>query len=70
MPSGTGEGDNLNRFCLRPSEGWEKVANGRMRALSAHDSISDDHALAENVIGFCKSPDEISNLQKFLGHQF
>jgi hypothetical protein len=33
MPSGTGEGDNLKRFCLRPSEGWEKVAEGRMRAL-------------------------------------
>ena len=34
MPSGTGEGDNLKRFCLRPSEGWEKVAEGRMRASS------------------------------------
>ena len=21
---GTGEGDNLKQFCLRPSEGWEK----------------------------------------------
>ena len=27
MPSGTGEGDNLIKFCLHPSEGWEKVAD-------------------------------------------
>ena len=30
---GTGEGDNLKQFCLLPFEEWEKVAEGRMRAL-------------------------------------
>jgi hypothetical protein len=39
MPSGTGEGDKLEKFCLRPSEGWEKVAEGRMRVSSPSASI-------------------------------
>jgi hypothetical protein len=38
-PSATGEGDNLKQFCLLPSEGWEKVAEGRMRA-AVFDSIN------------------------------
>jgi len=25
MPSGTGEGDSLEKFCLLPFEEWEKV---------------------------------------------
>jgi hypothetical protein len=29
----TGEGDNPKKFCLLPFEEWEKVAEGRMRAL-------------------------------------
>ena len=31
MPGGTGEGDNLKKFCLLPFEEWEKgeLANGR-----------------------------------------
>jgi len=33
MPRGTGEGDNPKKLCLLPFEEWEKVAEGRMRAL-------------------------------------
>jgi hypothetical protein len=31
----TGEGDNLNKFCLLPSEGWEKVPDRADKGLLA-----------------------------------
>jgi hypothetical protein len=34
----TGEG-NSGEDCLLPSAGWEKVAEGRMRALSAREVL-------------------------------
>ena len=46
----TGEGYTFRDYRLLPSEGWEKVANGRMRALLAHDRITNDYALV-TVIG-------------------